>query len=134
MNIGISDALNETNLMIIEYGFHFQAVDAFKGINYLYCKGNSIRLRVQQKERTYPIFCLLSPKEQQVWQKDFYKLEAKSNSGTNLITTTSTSFKIAASQSRPITKSLQILDERTITYIYSKGVNLSNPNEYQDEI
>ena len=35
MNIGISDALNETNLMIIEYGFHFQEVDAFKGINYL---------------------------------------------------------------------------------------------------
>jgi len=63
VKIGIMDNSNLTNLLIIEYCYHFQAVDAVKGIRYLYGVKNEIRFRVWEAERRYPIFCLLSPKE-----------------------------------------------------------------------
>jgi len=66
MEIGLADDFYLSNLIIVGYSYHYQAVDAVKGINYLYRKKNSIRLRVEEKERTYSIFCLLSPKEQSV--------------------------------------------------------------------
>jgi len=67
MEIGLADDFYLSNIIIVGYCYHYQAVDAVKGINYLNRKKNSIRLRVEQKERTYPIFCLLSLKEQQIW-------------------------------------------------------------------
>ena len=67
----IVDYVSNSSLgfMVVEFLHHFQAVDAVKGINY-YFSGNkdTAKLRIQEQEMTYPVFCLLRPNEIQIWQ------------------------------------------------------------------
>ena len=55
------------DILEVTFRHHFQAVDAVKGINYLFGKSDIAQLSEQERERSFNTHCLLTAQEQKIW-------------------------------------------------------------------